>query len=201
MYHAVGAPTVANFKHMLKTNLITDCPVTTKDVNVAEKIFGPDIGALKGRTTRLRPSVVREDKIKVPEELVAERNDIVYCMDIFYVNGMTMLCGIDKTIRYRIIVPLENRTASSLYEGLDKILRLYNKAKFYIKTIQCDREFETVMTDVMDNLDIEMEYAAPGEHVPEAKRNNRVVGERIRAAYHRLPFKVIPRLMLGYLAM
>ena len=64
----MGAPTVENFKHMLKTNLITDCPVTTKDVNVAEKIFGPDIGALKGRTTRLRPSVVREDEIEVPSE-------------------------------------------------------------------------------------------------------------------------------------
>ena len=90
-----------------------------------------------------------------------------------------MLCGIDKMIRYCIIVPLENRTASSLYEGLDKVLRLYNKAKFYIKTIRCDREFETLMADVMDNLDIDMEYAAPGEHVPKAERNNQFVGERI----------------------
>ena len=112
-----------------------------------------------------------------------------------------MLCGMDKTIRYRIIVPLENRTASSLYKGLDKILRLYNKAKFFIKMIRCDREFETLMSDVMDNLNIEMEYAAPGEHVLEAERNNQVVGERIRAPYHGLPFKVIPRLMLQYLAM
>ena len=57
------------------------------------------------------------------------------------------------------------------------------------------------MDEVSDAMDVEMEYAAPGEHQPEAERNNRLVGERIRAAYHRLPYKAIPKLMLRYLAM
>ena len=57
------------------------------------------------------------------------------------------------------------------------------------------------MDEVSDKMDVSMEYAAPGEHQPEAERNNRLVGKRIRTAYHRLPYKAMPKLMLRYLAM
>ena len=52
LYHKIGCPTVENFKHILCTNIIKNCPVTIEDVNIAEKIYGPDIGMLKGKTTR-----------------------------------------------------------------------------------------------------------------------------------------------------
>jgi hypothetical protein len=37
--------------------------------------------------------------------------------------------------------------------------------------------------------------------VPDVERNNRTIKERIRAAYHRLPYKALPRIMIRYLAM
>ena len=83
LYHTVGAPTVENFRYMLRSNIIKDCPVTEKDARIAEKIFGPDVGTLKGKTTRRKPNVVKEDEIEVPPKLVAEPDDLVYCMDIF----------------------------------------------------------------------------------------------------------------------
>ena len=52
LYHIVGCPTVENFKHILRQNIIKNCPVTAEDVNIAEKIFGGDIGTLKGKSTR-----------------------------------------------------------------------------------------------------------------------------------------------------
>ena len=196
LYHSVGAPTVENFKHMLRSNIIKDCPVTERDVNIAEKIFGPDIGALKGRTTRRKPNSVREDQIQVPPELIAEPDDLVYCMDLFYVNNIPMLNGIDKTIKCRKVLPLPSRTAESMYKGINTVLRDYNKADMRVKVIRCDNEFCTLMDKVSNNMDIKMEYAAPGEHQPEAERNNRLVGEQIRAAYHRLPYKALPKVML-----
>ena len=53
--------------------------MTEKDVNIAEKIFGPDVRVLKGKTTRRKPGVVKEDQIEVPPELIAEPDDLVYC--------------------------------------------------------------------------------------------------------------------------
>jgi hypothetical protein len=46
-----------------------------------------------------------------------------------------------------------------------------------------------------------MNFTNAQDHVPEAERNNRTIKERIRAAYHRLPYKAIPRIMINYLAM
>jgi hypothetical protein len=45
---------------------------------------------------------------------------------------------------------------------------------------------------------IKMNYAAAQEHVPRAERNNRVIQERVRATYHRLPFTHLPRIMVKF---
>jgi hypothetical protein len=170
-------------------------------MNITEKSFGADIGALKGKNTRRRPTPVKDDLVEIPPELLEQHQDLILCMDNMYVNGMPMMTCIDQSIRFRSLVPLESRVASELYRVLDVILRAYNKRGYQIKTINCDGEFRTLMNKVHDNLDIDMNYTSKGEHVPEAERNNRTIGERICATYHNLPHKVIPRTMLKYLAM
>jgi hypothetical protein len=67
--------------------------------------------------------------------------------------------------------------------------------------IHCDGEYKSLLDPVKEQLNTEMNFANAGDHVPEAERNNRTIKERIRAAFHRLPFKAIPRTMLKYLAM
>ena len=51
-FQALGTPTLDDFKAMLCMNLIKNAKVTTKDINLAEKAFGPDVGYLKSKTTR-----------------------------------------------------------------------------------------------------------------------------------------------------
>ena len=46
-----------------------------------------------------------------------------------------------------------------------------------------------------------MNYANPQEHVPEAERNNCAIKECFRAAFHRLPFKKLPKNMVKILRM
>jgi hypothetical protein len=82
LYHIIGRPTVANFKHILCQNIIRNCPVTAEDVNIAEKIFGGDIGALKGKTTRRHPTPVQDDLVEIPPELLEQHQALTYCMDI-----------------------------------------------------------------------------------------------------------------------
>jgi hypothetical protein len=197
----VGCPTVANFKHILRQHIIKNCPVTLQDVDNAEAIFGPDIGTLKGKSTRKPPTPVRDDQVEIPPELLAQHADLTFCMDLMFVNGIPMFTGIDRSIRHRALVPIENRTSAELYKALDVVFRHYNKAGFQITCIHCDQEFRPLMDKVADELDVEMNYTTTDEHVPEAERNNRTIKERIRATYHNLPYKVLPRVMLRYLAM
>jgi hypothetical protein len=108
-----------------------------------------------------------------------------------------MLTGIDRSIRFRALIALDNRSESQIYQGIDSIFWLYNKAGFRITHIHCDQEFRGMMDKVSDDLDIEMNYATAGEHVPEAERNNRTIQERIRATYHNLPYIMTPKLCYG----
>jgi hypothetical protein len=48
LYYIVGTSTVNNFNSLLRMNVIQNSPVTVEDVNVSEKIFGPDMSSLKG---------------------------------------------------------------------------------------------------------------------------------------------------------
>jgi hypothetical protein len=79
------------------------------------------------------------------------------------------------------------------------VLRLYNSAGFHIKTIHCDGEFCAKMDKVKDDLGVCMNFTNALDHVPEAERNNRTIKERVWAAYHRLPYKALPRQLIWYL--
>jgi hypothetical protein len=64
----VGTPTIESFKALIKMNAIKNCPVTTEDVNIAEKIFGTNMSSLRGKSTRRKSTPVREDSIEIPAE-------------------------------------------------------------------------------------------------------------------------------------
>jgi len=54
----LGFPSNKDFKWMLQANQIKDCPVTLQDAEVAEKIWGPNIASLKGKTTHKQPEAI-----------------------------------------------------------------------------------------------------------------------------------------------
>ena len=43
----LGAPSTTNFKYLIKSNQIKNCPVTVKEIENAERIFGKDIAYIK----------------------------------------------------------------------------------------------------------------------------------------------------------
>eukprot|EP00978_Attheya_sp_CCMP212_P005490 scaffold12295_cov58-Attheya_sp.AAC.3 len=86
-YHAMGTPSIPDLLAILWMNIVKDNPITIKDIKLAEKIFGPDVATLKGKTTRHKPLVVIEDAIMIPRELVqAQQHVTVAIMD-----GMTFI--------------------------------------------------------------------------------------------------------------
>jgi hypothetical protein len=48
----IGRPTTKEFHKIIGMNLLPNCPVTRKDILVAKKIFGLDVGLLEGKTVR-----------------------------------------------------------------------------------------------------------------------------------------------------
>jgi phosphorylcholine metabolism protein LicD len=143
-------------------------------VEIAEKIFGPDVSELKGKSTRRKPKIVKYDVIAIPHEL--KQRLLELAIDIMFNNSIPMLTTIDKTIKFRSLIILNFRKAKDLYKGLDVVLRLYNGCSFIISRILCDGEFEPLMEDVKDkNMDVTLNFTAAGEHVPGAECNNKTI--------------------------
>ena len=67
-------------------NMIHNNPVTTSDSELAEKIFGQDIGALKGKAVRRKPIAVVDDYFEIPKELIASQHAVKVCIHLINVN-------------------------------------------------------------------------------------------------------------------
>ena len=193
---ALGSPSVADLKAAIAMNAIANLPVTTKDVDIAEKIFGPDLGTIKGKTTRRKPLPMVTDQIAIPPQLYEKRDALDLCIDIMFVNEMPFLTSITKALFYRMALFLPTQTARDLYAALDNVFRLYNSNGFSIAKIFCDNQFQTIMDPIQDDLDVTMVYSAAQAHEPVSERNNRVIKERVRAAFHRLPYKALPKAIM-----
>jgi hypothetical protein len=57
----MGQPSISDFANMIKRGKIFNNPVTLEDYNIAETIYGKDLGVIKGKTTRTRPKTVTID--------------------------------------------------------------------------------------------------------------------------------------------
>jgi hypothetical protein len=51
-------------------NLIANNLVTTKDIKIAKQICSQDIGSLKGKTTRKKPTLAVNNYIKILEKVI-----------------------------------------------------------------------------------------------------------------------------------
>ena len=84
------------------------------------------------------------------------------------------------------------RTAKSLAKHIDRVVHVYARAGFTVRTILMDGEFEKIK-DLVPKL--ECNTTAAKEHVSEAERGIRTIKERARGLITTLPFDHIPRRM------
>ncbi len=72
---------VRDIAMMVGKGMILNVPVTVSDLHRAENLYGPDLGELKGKTTRRR---AQEVIIERPVEIAdMDKSDIVLCIYIF----------------------------------------------------------------------------------------------------------------------
>ena len=95
----IGQRTTRAFIYFIENNLLPNCPVNRRDVLRAELIFGPNIGALKGKIVRRQPPRVQVDEVTVPPTVQQHCQDVTLACDIMYVNKIPFLMSISRHIR------------------------------------------------------------------------------------------------------
>jgi hypothetical protein len=161
LYHALGSPSVHDFRAIIQTNAIRNLPITLEDIETIEMIFGPDIGALKGKTDRTKSAPVVSNYIEIPKEIIVNHQMVTLCIDAMNINGLTFLKTVSRRILYRTAEFISDQTIHSCKNALDTIFRIYNKAGFTINMTNCDNEFRPIMKDMEDIYNVRMNYVNP----------------------------------------
>ena len=137
----MGGPSTATFVEALKINVLLNCPVTPADVEGAEQIFGPDIGSLKGKTTRRNPPIIDSPISPVPASVLGQYRNVMLCIDIMYVNQVAMMISVSRNIKFATIEVIPNNKTAILVNGVKGIIQIYQCNGFNIEMTLMDGEF------------------------------------------------------------
>ena len=70
LYAYIGYPSIKDYKWVIQSNQIKDCPVMVQDIDVDHNIWVKGVTYLKGKTTRKKPIDVAGDLVQEPKQLV-----------------------------------------------------------------------------------------------------------------------------------
>jgi hypothetical protein len=196
LYTTHNYPYMKDFKWVIHSNQIKDCPVTVQDVNAAIKIWGKNIVALKGKTTQSKTNMVVRDYVKVPMELLKLHKEVFLTTEIFFVNKIPFFLTLIRKICFTAVNHLADRTVPQIFKAFKEMHQYYIQHGFHVITVHTDGEFAPLKPFIkyMPGGPL-VNLASANEHVPEIERILRVVKERCRETRHSLPFQQIPKLL------
>ena len=128
----------------------------------------------------------------VPRSLVDANKAFTLAAGVFFVDGTAFLLTVAQRIKFVTAEHLPVRTALSLSKHMKRVLDVYGRAGFRVRTILMDGEFEK-LKPLMPS--VECNTTAAKEHVSEAERTIRTLKERVRGLLNTLPFENLPRRM------
>ena len=106
-------------KAIIWMNAIKNNPVTTEGINIAEKIFGPDVATLM--TCHAAVPVI-EDCIKITRELITAQYSVTLCLNGMKVNDISFLTTISKNLMYQTARYIQRPLTSVNRKCLQQVL-------------------------------------------------------------------------------
>jgi hypothetical protein len=178
LYTTLSYPSMKDFKWVIHSNQIKNCPVTVQDVDVAITIWGKNITALKGKNTRSKTNRVARSYVKVPMELLKLHKEVFLTTKIFFVKKIPFSLTLSCKICFTAVNHLAERTVTQIFKALKEMYRYYLQRGFHVTTVHADAKFaplkpliESMSGGPLVNLE------SDNEHIPKIERRIRVVEE------------------------
>jgi hypothetical protein len=187
---------------VIRSNQIKFCPMTVQDVDVAITIWGKNIAALKGKTTRSKKNPVARDYVKVPMELLKLHKEVCLTTDIFFVNKIPFFFTLSRKISFTAVNHLTDRTVPQISNAFKEMYQYYLQRGFHVMMVHANGEFAPLkpLIESMSGGPL-VKLMSASEHIPEIERIIRVVKERCRATRHILPFTHILKLLMIHIVL
>ncbi len=156
--------------------MITNCPITTNAITNARNIFGKDLASVRGKTVQWAPTPVVGDYVAVPKGVIERNKTVTLAADVFFVDGITFLFTVSRNIKFITAEHVATCTAKSLSKHLDRIIQVYMRAGFSVRTILTDGKFEKVKNELPL---VVCNTTAAKEQVSEAERSIHTIKEHM----------------------
>jgi hypothetical protein len=141
LYAFCKYPSIKHFKWIVQSGHIMENDVTLADIEVAEKIWGPNIAALKGKTIRTTPPPVVQDFVEVPKDIMENNKEVTLAMDVFFVNHIPFLLTVSRNLGFTTVGHLQNKTMKCIFDAFKIVYQQYLNRGFKITLVLVDGEF------------------------------------------------------------
>jgi hypothetical protein len=121
MHKTLSYLSMKDFKWVIHSNQIKDCPVTIQDIDVAMKIWGKNIATLRGKTTQSKTHPVAKDYVMVPKELMKLHKEVFLTADIFFVNKIPFFLTFSRKICFTAVNHLADRTVTQIFKAFKEM--------------------------------------------------------------------------------
>ena len=187
----VGRPSDKDFIKILKTSSLPNCPVTPRDFVIANKLFGPDVGALKGKTTRRNPPIVDSPVSVDITPILKIYGEVTLCVDLMYVNKIPLLVTLSRNVKFGTVEAVMDRKEATLLKSIANVATLYRKAGLKVTTALMDGEFVPLRGGLAE-IGVTLNETSRDEQVGDIEWYIRTVKERMRSIYNTMPFHKVP---------
>lgn len=191
----IGRPSTRDYHKIVLDGMLKNYPVNQSDLRAAKDIFGPNLGLLKGKTTRQKADHVPSLIADTPYNMTKIYKDMPLCFDIIFVNRIAFMVIVSRQLQVGTTKRLELRNADVVGEAIVRVIVLYRQRGFRIKECYTDGECEATRGNLA-NAQSALNVASEGKHVSKVKRCIWTVKEQNRATYNILPYKRMPVTMI-----
>ena len=153
---------------------LKNCPVTRRDIHIAKDIYGPNLGSLKGKTTRRTLPHVPSGTDPIPYELLKRHPGVTIMVDIFFINNIPFLLSLSRGLQFLTVEVLPNRQIVMVKDRIRSICKLYQRRGFKVESLHADSEFEPIRSEFpfINTSDAD-------DHQPDIERAIRSVKDRL----------------------
>ena len=102
------------------------CPVTKADVKAAEDIYGPNLGALKGKTVARPNPHVPAGVDHVPTSIMDVHRSITLAIDVMFINKVAFLITTSRNLKFGTVEAISNRQITTIIAKLRSVCQVYH---------------------------------------------------------------------------
>ena len=142
----MGRPSDQIFENMIKRRRILNNPITVMDYRNAIKIYGKDLGCIKGKTVRSKPQHV---KVDVTSEQVKGMK-VVLSIDLMSFTGITFLVTVARDVQFITALFLQDRRKATILKAIRTVVNLYKGKGHTVEEVKYNEYNNPVHTILAD---------------------------------------------------